>query len=133
MADKKPNFKNKRRWKRFTVNNGAVVLIRKPSLWKLGKPSHVNLGPIKDIGMKGLAVQYVESKKILHNVTTLSIMVPGRGIVVEDIPFRTVTDFEIAQLPNSRKVRTLCVCFERLLPMQKVHLERLIDECANQC
>jgi len=122
--------RNKRRWKRFQVPNGAVVTISRPSLLKLGKSVQVTLGPIKDIGMKGLAVQYVETKKLLDNVKSMSIMVPGKGVVVENLRFRTVADFEVAHLSNSKSIRTLCVSFDKLMPMQKVKLERFIDDCA---
>lgn len=129
MLAKKENKRNQRRWKRFTVANGAVVIVSRPSFLKLGKPVQVKLGPIKDIGMKGLAVQYVESKKNLDGIKTLSIMVPGKGMVVEDISFKTVADFEVAQLPNNKAIRTLCVSFDKLLPMQKIKLERFLDAC----
>ena len=107
-------------------------MVSKPSLLKMGKPAYVKLGPIKDIGMKGLAVQYVESKNLLRKVTQLSIMVPGEGMMVENIPFKTVRDFEVAELPNQKKIRNLCVAFNQLLPMQKVQLERFIDEYASE-
>jgi len=121
---------NKRMWKRFTLKDGALALAVKPSLLRFGKPVHVKLGPIKDIGMKGLAVQYVEKKNLLKNVHELSIMVPGEGIKVERIPFQVVMDFEVGQLSSNKKIRTLCVCFKQLKPMQKVKLERFIEDYA---
>ncbi|MDY6824859.1 MAG: hypothetical protein SWH68_13840 [Thermodesulfobacteriota bacterium] len=132
MGEEKENRTNQRRWKRFTLKNGALAMVSKPSLLKMGKPAYVKLGPIKDIGMKGLAVQYLESKNLLRKVTHLSIMVPGDGMVVENIPFTTVRDFEVAELPNTKKIRNLCVTFNQLLPVQKVQLERFIDEYANE-
>lgn len=130
MAKKPERTENKRRWKRFALKDGALALALKPSFLRLGKPVHVKLGPIKDIGMKGLAVQYVEKKNILHNVKELSIMVPGQGIKVERLSFETVMDFEVGQLSGSKKIRTLCVSFNQMNPMQKLQLERFIDEYA---
>ncbi|MDY6905902.1 MAG: hypothetical protein SWH61_14595 [Thermodesulfobacteriota bacterium] len=132
MGQEKSKRENQRQWKRFTLKNGAVAMVQKPSLLKFGKSSYVKLGPIKDIGMKGLAVQYVESKNLLRKVKELSIMVPGEGMVVENIPFKTVRDFEVAELPNSKKIRNLCVAFSQLRPVQKVQLERFIDEHADE-
>lgn len=132
MVEQKDKGRNQRRWKRFTLKNGALAVVQKPSLLKLGKPTYVKLGPIKDIGMKGLAVQYVENKNLLHKVTQLSIMVPGEGMMVENIPFKTVRDYEVAELPNAKKIRNLCVAFNQLLPVQKVQLERFIDEYATE-
>lgn len=119
---------NKRRWKRFTVE-GACVLASKPSLMKLGKTVHCRVGPVKDIGMGGLAVQYMGDNKYLEKTKSLSIMLPGEGVIVEDIRFETVNDFETATLPDSRKqIRTACLCFKKLLPKQKMQLERFIDD-----
>ena len=118
---------NRRRWKRFTVD-GAFVMTARPSLLKLGRTVHEKLGPIKDIGMGGLAVQYIEKKKP-GNVKAMAIMMPSEGIVVEGIGFETVNDFEVATLPHSdKKVRTMCVSFKKLPPRQKLQLERFIDD-----
>lgn len=107
-------------------------MIHKPSLLKLGKTVMVKLGPIKDIGMQGLAVQYVDQKNLLRNVNELSIAIPDGRIVVDKIKFEAVTDFEVGELPKSGKIRTLCVHFTRLLPLQKIQLERFIDEHATE-
>ncbi len=125
----KPQGKmNKRRWKRFTVD-GACVLASRPSLMKLGKTVHCRVGPIKDIGMGGMAIQYMDDNKHLEKTKSLSIMLPGQGVIVEDIRFETVNDFETATLPDSRKqIRTACLCFKKLLPKQKMKLERFIDD-----
>lgn len=130
MPVKKKSVDSKRRWKRYEIKNGAFVMIYRPSLLKLGKSAMVKLGPIKDIGMRGLAVQYVDQKNLMRHVDELSIALPDGRIVVDRIKFRAVTDFQIAELPNARKIRTLCVYFTNLLPLQKIQLERFIDEYA---
>jgi hypothetical protein len=125
--------RERRRWKRFLVD-GAYVLVSKPSLFGFGKSSYLTLGPIKNIGMKGLAMHYVEkNNKILRKVDTLSIMFPGEGIIVDKIPFQIVQDFEIADLPGlNGKVRNLCIAFKKVLPMQKAQLERFISQHGNE-
>lgn len=132
MPGTNKNGSSKRRWKRYELNCGAIVMIPRSSRLKLGKPAMVKLGPIKDIGMRGLAVQYVDQKNILRNVHELSIALPDGRIVVDRIQFRPVTDFEVAMLPDARKIRTLCVYFNHLLPLQKIQLERFIDEYASE-
>ncbi len=131
--DSKRSSRDRRRWKRFMVD-GAYIMVVKPSWLKLGKKSYVNLGPIKNIGMKGLAMHYVEkNKRILEKTDTLSIMFPGEGIIVDRIPFTVVNDFEVGEMPNnSGKVRNLCVSFQKILPMQKVQLERFISKYGNE-
>ncbi|MFZ5563035.1 MAG: hypothetical protein ACOZBW_03230 [Thermodesulfobacteriota bacterium] len=127
-----PQGRNRRRWKRFTVE-GAVVMVPQTSLWGLGKTSYVTLGPIKNIGMKGLAVHYSgKGEKLLAKADTLSVMFPGEGIIVDKIPFRVVSNFKIADLPGDKEVRSLCVAFDRLLPMQKLQMELFIDAYGNE-
>ncbi len=126
------NNAGQRRWKRYVLNDCAFVMVVKPPRLKLGKPVMVKLGPIKDIGMRGLAVQYIDHKNILRNVEELSIALPDGRIMVDRIRFRPVTDFPVAKLPDDREIRTLCVSFTRLLPLQKIQLERFIDEYASE-
>jgi hypothetical protein len=120
----------RRRWKRFQVD-GAFASVPNPSLIKirLGKAGNrIKLGPIKDIGMKGLAVQYAGNREIGLKNEVLSVVMPSDGVTIEDITYTTVSDFEVTRLPNSPKsIRTLCVCFNKLLPIQKARLEYLIE------
>ncbi len=96
---------------------------------RLGKYGKVKLGPIKDIGMKGLAVQYVSDREVEDKSHLLSVMMPEEEDAVEDIKYTKVKDFEVARLPNSSKsIRTLCVCFKKLLPIQKARLEYFIEQ-----
>jgi len=133
MTKAKGSGRSDRLWKRYLLKNGAIVMIHKPSLLKkLGKPVMVKLGPIKDIGMRGLAVQYVDQKNILRNVDELSIAFPDGQVVIDGLKFKSITDFEIAKMPDDREIRTLCVNFTNMLPAQKMQLEQFIDEYATE-
>lgn len=59
-------------------------------------------------------------------------MFPGEGIIVDKIPFRIVGNVKVADLPDDKEVRNLCVAFERLLPMQKMQMEIFIDTYGNE-
>ena len=132
IVDGRPQ-RERRRWKRFLVD-GAYVLVTKPSLLGIRRPAYITLGPVKNIGMRGLAMHYVEkNNKILKKVDTLSIMFPGEGIIVDKIPFQIVQDFEIPDIPGlNGRVRNLCVAFKKVLPMQKAQLERFISQHGNE-
>ncbi|ABW65964.1 hypothetical protein [Desulfosudis oleivorans] len=124
--------RDRRRWKRFTIE-GAIVMIPQTAFWRMGKTSYIKLGPVKNISMKGLAIHYVEkNQKLLGKAATLSIMFPGEGIIVDKIPFRIVGNVKVADLPDDKEVRNLCVAFERLLPMQKMQMEMFIDTYGNE-
>ena len=124
------NNRGKRLWKRYALKCGAVVMIHRPSLLKLGKPVMVKLGPIKDISMRGLAVQYVDHKNLMRDVEEISIALADGRVMVDKLRFRPVIDFEVVELPKTGKIRNLCVNFTNLMPMQKIQLERFINEYA---
>ena len=86
MGPKKPAV-SRRKWKRFRMTSGAIVMLNKPSLIGLGKPSYVELGPVVDISMGGLAIQYFNSKHRQIDCFELSLSLPGEGIKVEALPF----------------------------------------------
>ncbi len=125
-------FRERRKWKRFAVN-GAVVLIEKPYFLPVLKPAYVKLGPIKDISVKGLAVHYVEKKKMaLEKAAHLSVMFLHDKVIVDKVPFKIVNCFKTAELPNGKEVWNLCIAFERLLPMQRMQIEAFISEYGNE-
>jgi hypothetical protein len=123
---------DRRLWKRFIIG-AACVLAVKPSWLKKSRETQINLGPLKNVGMKGLSFYYLEKKeKVLKNSNAISISVPEEGLLVENLPFRIVDDFYVARLPGQKKsvekVKTLCVCFKPLLPKQRVQLEAFIND-----
>jgi hypothetical protein len=123
----------RRTWKRFAIE-GAVVMIGKPPLLSFLKPTYLMLGPVKDIGMKGLAVHYVEKngESIYKKAPFLSIVLPGDRVIVDRIPFKVVNTFKVADLPDDKEVWSLCVQFQKLLPMQRVQIESFINEFGSE-
>ncbi len=127
-----PIPKERRLWKRFTVNTACVMAVKPARLIK-NRTAQVTLGPLKNVGMKGLSFYYVEKKeKIINSIRYISVALPGEGVVVEKLPFRIVDDFYVARMPGEKqsveKVKTLCVCFKPLLPQQRIQLEQFISE-----
>ncbi len=116
----------RRQWKRFKVKGAATVLLHKPRIIEFGKPSFIELGPIIDISMGGLAVQYIENKNRTTECENLSINLPSSGVKVEKLPYKVVSDVKIAQLPDSRRIRNRCVQFEDLTSYSKFQLESFI-------
>lgn len=97
-------------------------MLHKPRTIKLGKPKLVELGPIVDISWGGIAVQYIDSKERQINSSELSISIPPDGIKVENIAFRTVSDVEVAELPDNKKIRRRNIKFEDMNQKQKAKL-----------
>ena len=121
--------RERRNWKRFAIDGAVVMVMKQPRLSFL-KPVYLTLGPVKDIGMKGLAVHYVDKRDEMafKKGAYLSITLPGGRTVVDKIPFKIVNTFKVADLPGNKEVWNLCVSFERLLPMQRIQIERFIEE-----
>lgn len=131
---KKERHKVRRRqWKRFETLSGAVVLLNKPQLKGLLGTKRVELGPIVNISMGGLAVQYVENKERSQEYSELSIYFPSEGIVLDKMPFETISDFEITRIPDDKVIRKRCVKFGNLTTYQAFQLEEFIKKNGTKC
>ena len=117
-----------RKWKRFRMKGSAIVLLHKPRLIEWGKPSFIELGPIVDISWGGIAVQYIDSKERQIKSSELSISIPPDGIKVENIPFQTVSDVEIAELPDNKKIRRRNIKFVDMNQTQKAKLVNFLQK-----
>ncbi|MFC1488903.1 hypothetical protein ACFL6B_03545 [Thermodesulfobacteriota bacterium] len=125
MSGKKPAI-SRRKWKRFRMKSGAIVMLHKPSLIGFGKVSYIELGPVIDISMGGLAVKYINSKKRQIDCFELSLSVANDGVRVEGMPFEVVADFKVVELPDGIEVRKRCVQFGKLDPYKSFQLETFI-------
>ena len=102
-------------------------MLKKHRLIDIGKPSFVELGPIVDISMGGLAIQYVENKNRTVESDELAIALPSDGIKVEPIPFRIISDVEVATMPGGKTIRNRCVEFGKLSDYQSYQLKTFIQ------
>ena len=127
MRDKKLSAR-RRRWKRFNINGSAIVMLHKPRLIDIGKPSLVQLGPVVDISMGGLSVQYFENKKRKLETDTLSIHVPDQGLVLEGMKFDVISDRIVAKLAEEKIIRSRCVSFRDQSRLQSYQLETFMKQ-----
>jgi hypothetical protein len=127
MMKIKPNGKD-RKHDRFKIKGGAIVMLHKPKKINFGKPSLVELGPVVDISWGGLAVHYIDNKNRQIESNELSISFEPNGIVLEGIPFLTVSDTEIAQLPDDKKIRRRSLKFKDLNQKQKARLVNFLQK-----
>jgi len=124
--NQKMAFPHRRKWKRFTVRGGAMVILEKPLILGLLGQSNIELGPIVNISMGGLASQYIENKRRTSSTDNLSIRMPDKSIIVEKISYRTTADFEIAEIPDGKKIRNRCVKFFNMSSYQTFRLDDFI-------
>ncbi len=120
----------RRKWKRFIVRSGSIVLLHQTGFWGLGWAKNVELGPVLNVSLRGLMVQYIDSKDRRRKCDELSISILTGGIQVEKIRFETVVDFEVAILPDGRSIRNRSVRFVKMTPYQAFQLETFISAYA---
>lgn len=117
---------HRRKWKRFTLKSGAIVVLQKPRIMGFLGQVRTRFGPVVNISMGGLAVQYIESKKRMKKHKTLTIATPGTGQVLDAIPYEIIADFEVARLPDGKRIRNRCVKFHQMTSYNTFQLDDFI-------
>lgn len=109
----------RRRHKRFSTQEGSFAIVKN----HFSKP-----GQIIDVSMHGLAFKYIDNGKNSKGILKLDILLSGHGIYSKNIPFKTVSDFEIkSEIPfTSIKMRRCCVKFGKLDCLHASQLEDFI-------
>ena len=105
-----------RKFARFWTKGGAFV--------KLQNDSREDVGQLIDISKSGLALLYTPKEEGLPNYSELGIFLFGDNLFIDQIPFRTVSDIELAnEIPFSTVTyRRNGVQFEELTPHQTAKL-----------
>ena len=101
-------------------------MLHKARLLDVGKPKLIELGPVIDISMGGLAVQFVESKTRLQALETISISIPSIGVALPDLQCNVILEKVLTTLPNGKKIYNRCVEFINLTKVQNLQLESFI-------
>jgi len=100
----------RRKNKRYKAVDGAYAAI---------SPNSHKLGQIIDISMGGLAFKYIDTSTEENDVDASaeeSIFLSSMGYYVGDLPFKTISDYEVTNAPSfsSMKVRKRHVQFTDL-------------------
>ena len=96
----------KRAFKRFSTKEGAFAVATAPR----------KIGQILDISKDGLAFTYIGDEKGLKKDIELDIFISGLGFNSRNIPYKTISDFEIENKNgfSSIKMRRCGVKFRQL-------------------
>jgi hypothetical protein len=124
--NRKMPITRRRKWKRFKIKGGAIVLLHKSRFLDVGKPKLIELGPVIDISMGGLAVQYVENKSRRHDTDVISVAIPSIGVTLPDLQCKVILEKVITELPNGKQIYNRCVEFVNLTKIQNLQLESFI-------
>ena len=109
----------RRKSQRFKVAYGAYAV---------AGPEAAKLGQIKDISMGGLAFNYLADEARSQRCNRLDIIIRQYGMRIENLPVKTISDFELAQKNafSTVKLRQLSVQFGVLTTNQTSQLEHLL-------
>ncbi len=118
----------RRKWKRFIVQTGPIVILHLPRLLGLVGEKTVELGPIINISEGGLMVQFIENKERSRNCRELSINIPGKGAVVKKIAYEVVREIEVGKLPDGRTIRNRSIRFGAMTPPQLIQVKEFIKK-----
>ena len=109
----------RRQQKRFKAAEGAfAALVDQES----------RLGQIKDISSHGLSFRYIDSHEKLVNASELKIILGNRGLYLDKVPFKIISDFQIESEFSFSRVgmRQIGLEFGELTPGQRNRLDRFI-------
>ena len=110
----------RRQQKRFKAADGAfAALVDQES----------RLGQIKDISSHGLSFRYIDSHEKLEKARELKIILGNRGLYMDKVPFKIISDFKIeSEFSFSRvHMRQIGLEFGELTPGQRDRLNRFIE------
>jgi len=108
-----------RKYRRFRVHSGAFVTL---------SPSDTCVGQIIDIGMDGLAFEYVDGEEPPSRPNELEIFVTGSNFHLKGLPCQSIYDLTIYKNPLSAWSKQRCgVQFGKLTPHQKAQLAYFIE------
>ena len=114
-----------RRHARFPAMEGVIVAL---------KPHADILGQMIDISLDGLSFQYIDSALAAKHrpSSELMILLTKPRFLLDRIPYRTVTDFELANefSFSSIPIRRRCVEFELMSLDKRSQLEDFILYCS---
>jgi hypothetical protein len=116
-SDEERRKKDNRKFKRFRVKDLTFV--------KLRTESEIDIGQLIDISQKGLSIRCLINAVKSKSYSDLGIFLSGGGFIIEQIPFKTVSDTEINSKPtfSTTIVRRYGVQFDKLTPDQKAKLD----------
>jgi len=117
----------RRRYERYRLMGSALAVYEQPRIFNIGKPKPIELGPLSDISLKGLSVEFVVNRKYPGDHHELSILVPEHGIMVYRIPFRNISDMVVSECASKRVIMRRGVQFRELNHDHTERLNRLIQ------
>lgn len=116
----------RRRHRRFPVQAGIYVAIKKKRFFNWTKPQFIKLGPLLDISMGGVAIHYIESHERDQTYASLCLVTAAGEVPFEDLSVRMVFDRKVAELPDQKWIHKRALEFDDLSGRHAIHMEDFI-------
>lgn len=97
--------KERRKAKRYSVQCGAIVYLKRKPSFMSNSSRYIQLGPVSDISSHGMSIHYFFEKDFPDISSGLAISTTSGKIIIDDVKFETVYDVEIAEMPDGKKIR----------------------------
>lgn len=118
--------RDNRQHARYNMSRGAEVHLNQSGFFGLRKKKSVKLGALADLSLGGMSVRYSAKQVSSLKGMNLSIVMPGKGTLIEEIPFRIVADRDVDGSPKLDPLRRCGVAFGNLTEDQLSRLKILI-------
>lgn len=118
--------KERRKVKRYSVQCGAIVYLKKKSRFLSKNSKYIQLGPISDISPNGMSIHYFSGNDSPEIFSGLAISTTSGKVIIDDVQFETVYDVEIAKMPDGKAIRKKAMRLVELSGYQSAWLACMI-------
>jgi hypothetical protein len=112
------DFRERRKEARFRVKDGALIApnLERRKYWKM-----------IDVSRSGASFRYISFEDI-SNSASLDIATPDLHFMLENVPFRSISDIDLSGISSPLKLRRHSVEFMTLTDFQRNLLEQFIQQ-----
>jgi len=125
--DRRCDYDEQRKLARYKLNTSASVHLKRQRSFKLLRPQIAKF-VIVDISLGGCRAQYVAADMYPYKHDVLSIVTKDGKIIIENIPFKIITDYKCTRLPDDTYLRRCGLKFGNLSDRHKQQLNNLIRD-----
>jgi len=127
--DRRFDYAEQRKNVQHKLSENTNVVLKQPKLFKFLKPNITKFA-IVDISIGGLQAQYVGADMHEYDKNILSIETADGAIMIENIPFKVITDYNYTNLPDNTYLRRCGLKFGKLSEKQTQQINELIAKCS---
>jgi hypothetical protein len=109
----------KRKSARYKFEDGAFVDLQKPTFFNFIKPKIHRFGSVVNLSNGGVSVCYNGNELDTKGVKRLNLSFPNFNFQIENIPFKTITDYPTTTSSNTKSKRTCGLEFDKINDKQK--------------